>query len=328
MSNSRRSIVTGGAGFIGSHLVDALVARGEDVAVIDDLSHGRADRIPTGVTFGQLDVADQAAVAAFAADWGPVDCWYHLAAQADVRVSTEDPFRDATVNVLGTISVLEAARVDGAQVVLASTGGAIYGDAPLPTSESHVPAPESQYGAAKLAAEGYVRTYALLHNAPHAIVRYANVYGPRQDPHGEAGVVAIFGGRALSGEAATIFGDGSQTRDYVYVGDVVAATLRAGDHAMAAARERGEGRVAAPVPLNIGTGIETSVTELWDAIARAASCNMAAVHAPARAGEVARSALDPSLAGQVIGWMPTTSLGDGIQATLEWMRADRSVASA
>src|SRR5919206_3560873 len=222
-----RAIVTGGAGFIGSHVADALVARGDEVYVLDNLSHGRRENVPEGARFAEADVRrDTADVFAEAR---PEAC-FHLAAQADVRVSVDDPVYDAQVNVLGTLAVLEAARHHETKVVFASTGGAIYGECDGPAAEDAERRPLAPYGASKLAGEEYLATYNRLYGAAHVALRYGNVYGPRQDPHGEAGVVAIFFGRLAAGEAPHVFGDGQQTRDYVYVGDVVSATLAAVDH--------------------------------------------------------------------------------------------------
>ena len=311
--------MTGGAGFIGSHIVDALVTDGASVHVVDNLATGKRDRVHPGASFHQLDIADARALSAFREEVGPVDVWYHMAAQADVRVSVDDPVADATTNVVGTIRVLETAARDSAQIVLASTGGAIYGEVTPPTAETSTIQPESPYGAAKFAAETYVGTWARLHNAPHAIVRYANVYGPRQDPHGEAGVVAIFGGRLLDGNGVTIFGDGSATRDYVYVGDVVKATLAAGR--VAAQRPRTKWR---DVPVyNVGTGVETSVLELWSTLQQVAGLESTYTCAEARPGELQRSALDAARARAELGVPIDTSLAHGLTETIAWMRAER-----
>lgn len=315
MTTQSRVMVTGGAGFIGSHLVDALLASGDEVHVVDNFATGKRSRVGAGVTLHELDVADGAALATLARQHGPFDRWFHLAAQADVRVSVDDPLLDATTNVLGTIAVLEAARIDGAQVILASTGGAIYGEAEPPTPESARECPESPYGAAKLAAEKYVEMHARLWKLPHAIVRFANVYGPRQDPHGEAGVVAIFAGKALHAEPARIFGDGTQTRDYVYVGDVVDATREAARVA--------QNTASGEVPIfNVGTGRETTVLELWQTMQHAVGADLGVTFEPARPGELSRSALDASLARATLGVAIDTPLGRGLSATLDWMRAE------
>lgn len=318
-ADTRRIVVTGGAGFIGSHLVDQLIDRGHEVHVVDNLATGRRDRINPAATFHELDVADAHALVQLTEQHGPFTTWFHLAAQADVRVSVDDPLADARVNVLGTVSVLEAARRTDANVVFASTGGAIYGDAAIPTDESAREQPESPYGTAKLAAEKYVETWARLYAAPHAIVRYANVYGPRQDPHGEAGVVAIFGGRILDGADVCIYGDGTQTRDYVFVDDVVATTISAGEHALQRARSQWR-----DVPVfNVGTGTETSVLQLWDSMQQAAGSSCSHRFEPARPGELARSALDASRARTTLSMGIDTPLLTGLEHTLAWMRAAR-----
>jgi UDP-glucose 4-epimerase len=296
-----RAIVTGGAGFIGSHVVDALVARGDEVTVLDNLSTGRRENVDAGARLIEADIT--AAPEAFA-DARPEIC-FHLAAQADVRVSVERPDFDAEINLLGTIHVLEAARGHGAQVVLASTGGAIYGECDGPADEESPRRPLAPYGASKLSAEEYLATYNRLYDTGHVALRYGNVYGPRQDPHGEAGVVAIFLGRLARGEPLRIFGDGRQTRDYVYVGDVVTATLAAQGHAGV---------------FNVGTGTETSVLDLAEACQSAAGVSVETEHAAARPGELQRSVLDPGRAERELGVRTQTSLGDGLAATWEFIR--------
>jgi UDP-glucose 4-epimerase len=296
-----RAIVTGGAGFIGSHVVDALVARGDEVTVLDNLSTGRRENVDAGARLIEGDIT--AAREAFA-DARPEIC-FHLAAQADVRVSVERPDFDAEINLLGTIHVLEAARGHGAQVVLASTGGAIYGECDGPADEESPRRPLAPYGASKLSAEEYLATYNRLYDTGHVALRYGNVYGPRQDPHGEAGVVAIFLGRLARGEPLRIFGDGRQTRDYVYVGDVVTATLAAQGHAGV---------------FNVGTGTETSVLDLAEACQSAAGVSVETEHAAARPGELQRSVLDPGRAERELGVRAQTSLGDGLAATWEFIR--------
>ncbi len=292
-------IVTGGAGFIGSHVVDALLARGNEVHVVDDLSKGREANVPPAATLHARDVRE------------PLDdlvretaatAIVHFAAQADVRVSVAEPVRDADVNVVGTVSVLEAARATGARVVFASTGGAIYGECARPATESDPCLPLSPYGAAKLAAEGYLGAFSRLHGTPHVGLRFGNVYGPRQDPHGEAGVVAIFLGRMLEGIPCRIFGDGSQSRDYVYVGDVARATIAALD-----------GDVAGV--LNIGTGMATSVVDLFEVCRTTVGSDLEPEYEPARAGELGRSVLSFELAAAAIGFNPDTDLAAGIAAT-------------
>ena len=244
-----RVLVTGGAGFIGSHLTDALLARGDEVAVVDDLSAGRPGRLDERATLHKLSVTTAGALTALITDLAP-ELICHLAAQIDVRASVAAPAADAQTNVVGTVNVLEAARAAGARVLFCSTGGALYGrDAPIPSMEDVLPLPESPYGVAKHCAEQYVGLYNRLHGTAHTVLRFANVYGPRQDPSGESGVVPIFCSRLLAGDQPTIYGDGSQTRDYVYVGDAVAAFLAAADR----------GR---PGTWNIGSGREVSVLEL------------------------------------------------------------------
>ena len=298
-----RALVTGGAGFIGSHLVDALCARGDTVAVLDDLSSGKRERVPAGVALHVADIADAAATAEALAEARP-EVVFHLAAQVDVRHSVADPVLDAKRNVAGTASVLEAARRAGARrVLLASTGGALYGEGvTLPTPEDASLAPFSPYGTSKAAAELYLGLYHRLYGLSTMALRFGNVYGPRQDPHGEAGVIAIFAGAAAEGRTVTVFGDGTQTRDYIYVGDVVAGFL-------AAAGAEATGAV------NIGTGVETSVTELVTAL------GVPAEYAPARTGEVARSCLDISRAAEVLGWAPAVGLQDGVRRTLAALHA-------
>ena len=300
-----RAIVTGGAGFIGSHVVDALVAQGAEVAVVDSLVHGAQDNVATGA---ELHVRDIREPLDDVFDAVRPEAVLHLAAQADVRVSVERPVEDADVNVLGTVRILESARKHGAQVVFSSTGGAIYGDCTTSAPEDSPCEPLSPYGTAKLAAEEYLRAYNRLYGTRHIALRYGNVYGPRQDPHGEAGVVAIFLGALARGEQARIFGDGMQTRDYVYVGDVARATLAALGH---------EGGV-----FNVGTGRETSVAELYELCARVAGSDRAAEHAPARLGELQRSFLDPTLAADTLGFRAMVDLEDGLRSTWDWIQKE------
>jgi UDP-glucose 4-epimerase len=298
-----RAVVTGGAGFIGSHVVDALVAKGDEVAVVDSLVHGKRENVARGA---ELHVRDIREPLDDLFDAVRPEAVFHLAAQADVRVSVESPVEDAAVNVLGTVRVLEAARRHGAQVVFSSTGGAIYGECEEPASESAPCEPLSPYGTAKLAAEEYLRSYNRLYGTRHVALRYGNVYGPRQDPHGEAGVVAIFLGALARGEQATIFGDGLQTRDYVFVGDVARATISALGH---------DGGV-----FNVGTGAETSVVELYELCARVAGSESPALHAEARLGELRRSFLDPGLAADELSFRAMVELEDGLLATWGWIR--------
>jgi UDP-glucose 4-epimerase len=295
-----RALVTGGAGFIGSHVADALAGRGDEVLVVDDLSTGREENIGDGIRLERTSITDAAAVGRLLEAFRP-EVVFHLAAQIDVRRSVADPAADARVNVEGTLNVLAAAHAAGARrFVVSSTGGALYGEAQVvPTPENTPILPLSPYGQAKYAAEGYVQLFARLHGMDTAVLRYANVYGARQDPMGEGGVVAIFCDRANKGTGVTVYGDGRQTRDFVYVGDVVEANLLAAD------------APASVPPVNIGTGTETSVLALADALG-----GLEIEHAPARPGEVRRSCLDPRRAGRALGWMPRTSLEDGLTATL------------
>ena len=311
-----RAIVTGGAGFIGSNLVDALLARGDDVLVVDDLSTGKEANLAAALAGGAdlrvLDIRDAAALTTLVGAIAP-EVIFHLAAQIDVRKSVADPAWDAGINVQGTINVLEAARAHGvARVVNSSTGGAIYGDAELiPSPETTTPLPEAAYGQSKLSAEGYLGLYERLYELSSVTLRYGNVYGPRQDPLGEAGVVAIFCGCVENGRQPTIFGDGRQTRDYVYVGDVVAANLSA------AGAEVGG-------PINIGTGRETSVLEIVEQLAAIAGAGgFTPIFQPARLGELARSCLDIRRARELLGWAPKVELHEGLRMTLEATRALR-----
>ena len=297
-----RAIVTGGAGFIGSHVADALLARGDEVHVLDDLSKGKAERVADGIDLHVADIRDPDAVF----DRVAPELVFHLAAQADVRVSVERPTYDADVNVQGTLRILEAARRHGARIVFASTGGAIYGECDAPAPETAERRPLSPYGTSKLAAEEYLATWNRLYGTKHVSLRLANVYGPRQEPHGEAGVVAIFMGLLHDGGTPTIYGDGSQTRDYVFVSDVASAMLAAAAHA--------EGGV-----FNVGTGRETSVTALYDAIQAAAGVERAPRHAEARLGELQRSVLDARLAERELGWRAEHLLDAGLAKTWEWI---------
>jgi UDP-glucose 4-epimerase len=303
-----RVLVTGGAGFIGSHLTDALIGRGDEVSVIDDLSAGRVARLDERAALHTLSIIDSEQLSLLVEKIRP-DLVCHLAAQIDVRVSVAFPSRDARVNVVGTVNVLEAARAADARVILCSTGGALYGrDAPIPSLEDVLPLPESPYGIAKHCAEQYVGLYNRLHSTRHAVLRFANIYGPRQDPSGEAGVVPIFCSRVLAGQQPIIYGDGTQTRDYVYVGDAVAAFLAASD----------SGR---PGTWNIGTGAETSVLDLAAIIGAAAGRRVEPQFAAQRPGELQRSALAAGRATRDLGWRAATSLPDGVRAVYQWIEA-------
>jgi UDP-glucose 4-epimerase len=297
-------LVTGGAGFIGSHVAEALVAGGEEVVVLDDLSTGKRENVPEGAELVEGDIREPQTELFGRAK--PTVC-FHLAAQADVRVSVARPDHDARINVLGTINLLQAALEHDTRIVFSSTGGAIYGECERPATEDAPRNPLAPYGTSKLAGEEYLATYNRLHEARHVTLRFGNVYGPRQDPYGEAGVVAIFLSRLLSGEQPRIFGDGSQGRDYVYVGDVVRATLAAAEN---------DGGV-----FNVGTGRETSVVELYELCRRVAGKeDVEAVFAPPRPGELQRSVLDISHAVDELGWRPEHSLEDGLRETWEWLR--------
>jgi UDP-glucose 4-epimerase len=299
-----RAVVTGGAGFIGSHVVDALLARGDEVHVLDDMSRGKPENVASGA---QLHEGDIRADAGRVFDQAEPELCFHLAAQADVRVSVERPDHDADINVIGTLRVLEAARRHGTKLVFSSTGGAIYGECDEPAPEDHPRQPLAPYGVSKLAGEEYIAAFNRLDGAGHVSLRYGNVYGPRQDPHGEAGVVAIFMSRLRDDGTPTVFGDGRQTRDYVYVADVVEATLAAAAH---------DGGV-----FNVGTGVETSVLDLYARIQGVSGIEREPEFAPRRAGELQRSVLDLSLARSELGWEPRHSLNDGLAATWAWISA-------
>jgi UDP-glucose 4-epimerase len=308
---AKRILITGGAGFIGSTIADLFLEAGWDVAVLDDLSSGKRDNVPQRARFYPVDVRSAAAREALLKERPQVIC--HHAAQIDVRRSMSDPRFDADVNVGGLLNLMQAAVEARSveHVLFASSGGATYGDTDvIPTPEDHPPRPVSHYGAAKAASELYLGVFRANYGVPYAALRYSNVYGPRQDPHGEAGVVAIFCGRLLEGRPCTIFGDGKQTRDYVFAGDVARANLLA-------AERRHDG------PLNVGTGVETDVVELYGHLARAAGVSLPPEHAPARMGEQKRSCIDPAEAGRVLGWKPEVALGDGLARTFEWFRARR-----
>jgi UDP-glucose 4-epimerase len=305
-----KALVTGGAGFIGSNLTDALLARGDEAIVVDDLSTGRRENldqaIAAGATLIEADIRDRAAIEEIAAREAP-DAIFHLAAQIDVRKSIADPAFDAAINVGGTANVLEAARSAGTRrVVFSSTGGAIYGEGDgqeLPLSENAPLAPEAPYGQSKFAGEGYLALYERLYGLSTIPLRLGNVYGPRQDPLGEAGVIAIFCGKLRAGERPTVFGDGKQTRDYIYVGDVVAAML-------AAAESEATG------PVNIGTGVETDVLELARALGELGGAGFEPEFAPPRTGEVQRISIDPGRAERELGWRAEMSLSEGLRVTL------------
>jgi UDP-glucose 4-epimerase len=307
-----RALVTGGAGFIGSNLTDALLARGDEVIVVDDLSTGRRENLEPGLANGatliEADIRDRAAIEELTGREQP-EVIFHLAAQIDVRKSIADPAFDASINVGGTANVLDAARAAGTRrIVFSSTGGAIYGEGDgqqLPLPEDAPLAPEAPYGQSKFAGEGYLALYERLYGLSTIPLRLGNVYGPRQDPLGEAGVVAIFCGRLREGKRPTVFGDGKQTRDYIYVGDVVSAML-------AAAESETTG------PVNIGTGIETDVLELVSALGELGGAgDFEPELAPPRTGEVQRISIDPGRAERELGWRAEMGLKEGLRVTLD-----------
>lgn len=301
------AIVTGGAGFIGSHVVDALLADGYAVTVIDDLSSGDAARVPDGAELRVLDIVELPALEAAVEEIQP-RAIFHLAAQASVVVSVEDPGRDCEVNVRGTLNVVQAAGKCGASTVFTSTGGALYGDdAPMPTPEDRIPAPLSPYGASKWAAEAYVKTWSLSSGIPHAVCRLGNVYGPRQSPHGEAGVVAIFAHHLYTDKAPKLYGHGRPTRDYVYVGDVVSALLSA------------SGRSGT---YNVATGVDTDVATVWAELSKVAGKQIEPQFADLRPGELEHSRIDPSLAERELGWRAEVPIAEGLRLTYESLVAE------
>jgi UDP-glucose 4-epimerase len=304
-----RILVTGGAGFIGSHTVDTLIARGRyEVAVLDDLSSGKRERLDDRARLHRADIRDAGAVRRVMEQERP-EVIVHLAAQMDVRRSVADPVFDAQVNLIGFLNLMEAGRQNGVRrVVFASTGGAIYGEQRnFPCDEQHPLHPVSPYGVAKAATEKYLFFYRVQYGIDYVALRYANVYGPRQDPHGEAGVVAIFCGRILHGQPVTIFGDGEQTRDYVFVGDVVRANLAAVESQVSGA-------------FNVGTGIETNVNQLYETLAAVAGSSRPREYAPARPGEQRRSVISAARAERKLGWRPEVALRDGLGRTLQFFR--------
>jgi UDP-glucose 4-epimerase len=309
-----KALVSGGSGFIGSHLVDKLLDRGDEVVAVDNLSTGRRSNLEGALERGarliEEDIRDGDVIKKLFADERP-EIVFHLAAQMDVRVSTARPDYDAQINVLGTLNLLEAARESRVgRFVFTSTGGAIYGEAEeLPAREDSPIRPEAPYGQAKFAAEGYCELYRRLHGLQTVSLRLGNVYGPRQDPFGEAGVIAIFCGKLLEGERPIVFGDGKQTRDYIYVSDVVAAAL-----IVAANDIHG--------PYNVGRGIETNVLELIDTLSEFAGVQAEPEFAPARPGEVLRNALDPSKSKNELGFEAKVGMNDGLRTTLESFRAE------
>ena len=300
-------LVTGGAGFIGSHVVDAYVAAGHEVVVVDDLSTGKRENLNPKATFHQLDVQDPRVIDLIR-DERPAVVNLH-AAQMDVRRSVADPVFDARVNIIGLLQCLEGARkANVRRVIFVSSGGAAYGEQEaFPASETHPTNPVSPYGVSKRAGELYAFFYRAEYQLPFFALRYANVYGPRQDPHGEAGVVAIFAGKMLRGEPVTVNGDGKQTRDYVFVGDVVQANLAALEREPCGA-------------VNIGTGVETDVNRLAQLMLEASASGSELRHGPAKAGEQRRSVIDHAKAAERLGWRPSVPLAEGLRRTVEWFR--------
>ena len=311
-----RAVVTGGAGFIGSHVVDALLADGYAVVVIDDLSSGSRANLSAAAQFQHLDV--RSPEAATLVREGQFDLLVHLAAQMDVRKSVVDPMNDASVNIIGALNLLEAVRASPhrPRVVFASTGGVIYGDfVEPPNAEVASKDPESPYAIAKLSVEFYLAYYARVHGLDTIALRLANVFGPRQNPHGEAGVVAIFCQRIVAGRALTVFGDGQQTRDYVFVADVVRAVLAAATRPLLAAGRLDERS------FNIGTAIPTSVLTLAAELQATAGSDAPIEFAPKRPGEQERSFVSIDKAARLLGWSPTVTLADGLSQTFDWFRA-------
>ncbi|MDH3456192.1 MAG: GDP-mannose 4,6-dehydratase [Gemmatimonadota bacterium] len=308
-----RVLITGGAGFIGSHVADRYLAEGFGVTVLDDLSSGKVENVPEGAEFVQADVGSEEAQKLLAT--GGFTVLNHHAAQMDVRASVDDPVFDARTNILGLLNLLKGAREGGVErVVFASSGGVVYGESDrLPHAEGAPKLPVSPYGVSKLTSEYYLATYATLFGLKTVSLRYANVYGPRQNPHGEAGVVAIFGSRLRVGEALTIYGDGAQTRDYVCVTDVVEANVAATRWDPPAVSSLDD------VAVNVGTGQETSVNELARSMLQAAAVDGQIRHAAARPGELQRSSVDIGKAAREWGWRPQVSLVDGLRLTYEWI---------
>ena len=303
-----RILVTGGAGFIGSHIAEAFVREGHEVSIVDDLSSGREEQVPQGARFYRLDIRSPELRAVFATEKPEVLC--HHAAQMDVRRSVADPGYDASVNILGLLNLMELGRQYGLRRVLfASTGGAIYGEQEVfPCPETHPTEPVSPYGVAKLASERYLHFYSVQYGISWVGLRYANVYGPRQNPHGEAGVVAIFTEKLLRGEQPVIHGDGLQTRDYVYVGDLVRANLLALESDYCG-------------PLNLGTGKETDVNTLFHLLCELTGVTLPERHGLAKPGEQRRSCIDSGLAERVLGWRPEVELSEGLRRTVEFVRS-------
>jgi len=313
---AERVLVTGGAGFIGSHVADRYVADGYEVTVLDNLSSGRRENVPREAAFVEADVRSPEARELLAR--GGFAVLNHHAAQMDVRVSVQDPVFDADTNVMGLLNLLEGVRAGGVRrVVFASSGGVVYGESDvLPHPESAPKLPVSPYGVSKLSSEYYLAAYAMVHGLETVALRYANVYGPRQSPHGEAGVVAIFGSRLLAGQALTVFGDGEQTRDYVFVGDVANANLAATRWQVPAVGSLDDRAV------NVGTATEVSVNTLARSMIAAVGARAEVHHAPARAGELLRSSVDFGKAEREWGWRPRVPLAEGLKRTYDWLAGE------
>lgn len=308
-------LVTGGAGFIGSHVCDALLGAGHEVIALDNLTSGRKENLDPRVRLVVEDIRSAEAAKLIETEKPQAIC--HLAAQMDVRRSVEDPRFDADANILGFINLLEAARKSGVKkVVFSSTGGAIYGEQDVfPAPETHATRPVSPYGVSKASGELYLGYYKAQYGLDYVALRYANVYGPRQNPHGEAGVVAIFAQRLVEGRGCTIFGDGGQTRDFVFGPDVARANLLAVEKDYVG-------------PINIGTGIETDINALYRHLAEAAGSRQPVTHAEGKPGEQRRSCIDASLAQKVLGWKPTVGVAEGLKKTIEYFRAQAGEGAA
>ena len=318
----KTAVITGGAGFIGSHVAERFLAEGWDVHVLDNLITGKRGNIPPGAVFHQLDIRDGLAADLIAGLRPSV--LVHLAAQMDVRKSVAEPVFDADTNIVGSLNLFEAVRNDSpkTRIVFSSTGGAIYGDQTTPPNvETFAKNPESPYAVAKLAVENYLAYYGRVHGLDSAVLRFGNVYGPRQDPHGEAGVVAIFCGRILDKQPLTVFGDGTQTRDYIYVSDVVDVTYRAATRALPPAQ------LLDSRAFNVGTGLPTDVMRLATVLMSAARAASPVVHAPERPGEQRTSYLDVKKAKHFLDWQPVVELEDGLTKSFEWFAARHGVDS-